>query len=66
MERKDISFVSSSWEMVQSGIEPTTLRIEKYDPRKDYLYRVRAENEYGRSDASMSVSYYGKHSESND
>ena len=38
--------------------------VRKFNPTKDYLFRLRAENDFGVSDPSMSVSYYGKRGES--
>ncbi|KAK2186867.1 hypothetical protein NP493_186g03131 [Ridgeia piscesae] len=60
IERKDISHTSATWESVQTT-EDTSVDVRKFDPTKDYLYRLRAENDFGLSDPSMSVSYYGKH-----
>ena len=63
IERKDISHTSSSWECVQT-VDDTSAEVRKFDPSKDYLFRLRAENDFGVSDPSMSVSYYGKHGKS--
>ena len=63
IERKDISHASSTWECVQTT-DDTSVTVRKFNPTKDYLFRLRAENDFGVSDPSMSVSYYGKRGES--
>ena len=62
IERKDISHASSTWECVQTT-DDTSVTVRKFNPTKDYLFRLRAENDFGVSDPSMSVSYYGKRGE---
>ena len=51
---------SMHWKRYQSNIEDTKLDIKSYDVKKDYMYRVIAFNEFGRSDPSNSLSVYAK------
>ncbi len=60
IERKDITFISNDWEVVATVPEGTTVELKEFNPEKDYLYRIKAQNEYGMSEPSMPVSYYGK------
>ena len=63
IDRKDISTLSGDWETIETGIEGLSMEIKNFNPEIDYLFRIRATNEYGSSDPSMAVSYYGKTSE---
>ena len=51
---------SIHWKRYQSNIEDTKLDIKSYDVKKDYMYRVIAFNEFGRSDPSNSLFVYAK------
>ena len=64
IDRKDISSLSRDWEMIESNIDGLSLQLKSFNPETDYLFRIRATNEYGTSDPSMAVSYYGKASKS--
>ena len=50
------------WKRIHLGIEDTRQFIDRYDIRKDYMYRVIAVNEFGESDPSNSLSVYAKSS----
>ena len=61
IERKDLTIPSSVWEKIHSSLEDTMLNIQDgFDPERDYLFRIRAQNEYGLSDPSMPATFYGK------
>jgi hypothetical protein len=50
------------WFEIERNITDTKHRLTGYDPQLDCLYRIRAANEFGISDPSLPVSYYGKQS----
>jgi hypothetical protein len=50
------------WFEVERNVSDTKHRLTGYDPQLDCLYRIRAANEFGISDPSLPVSYYGKQS----
>ena len=60
VERKDLSDTSADWLVIQRDLDRTSFKYKDYDVGRDYLYRVRASNEYGESDPSMVASYYAK------
>ena len=60
VERKDLSDTSADWLVIQRYLDRTSFKYKDYDVGRDYLYRVRASNEYGESDPSMVASYYAK------
>jgi len=63
IERKGLGRLSvDEWLEVERDIIETTHRLTGYDPQFDCLYRVRAHNEFGLSEPTMPVSYYGKQS----
>ena len=62
IERKDLGRGATDWIQIFKSITETVYMISGYSPEKDCLYRIRAENEFGISDPSMSSTYYGKQS----
>ena len=48
------------WRRYQPNIEDTKFDIKGYDVKKDYMYRIVAVNEFGKSDPSNSLSVYAK------
>ena len=63
VERKDLSVAGTEWRPVSgSPTENTKLSFPTSDflPDRDYLYRIKATNEYGTSNPSMPVSWCGK------
>ena len=48
------------WRRYQANIEDTKFDIKGYDVKKDYMYRIVAVNEFGKSDPSNSLSVYAK------
>lgn len=50
----------SEWSVIYRDLSDTSIRIKEFDAEKDSLYRVRAENEYGLSEPSMCITFYGK------
>lgn len=66
IERKDLARSGNTdWVQVFSRIPDTTFTMAGYNPEKDCLYRIRAENEYGVSEPSMSTTHYGRTSMQN-
>ena len=60
IERKDLGDVASDWTIVSRDLADTTLTLTDFDVGRDYLYRVRANNDYGLSEPSMVASYHAK------
>lgn len=56
--------MTGDWIQIQADIIATVLNLNEFSPTKDCLYRIRAANQFGISDPSMSVTYYGKSGES--
>jgi hypothetical protein len=49
---------SKNWIEVASDLKETTWFMKDYRPEKDYMFRIRATNEYGISDPSMSATLF--------
>jgi len=43
---------TGNWATVAHGIPHTDFKVTGLDPQKNYMFRVRAENDYGVSDAT--------------
>ena len=51
---------SKNWIEIASEIKDTEYEMHDYRPEKDYMFRIRAGNEYGMSDPSMSATLFTK------
>ena len=51
---------SKSWIEIASDVRETKFIMKNYKPEKDYMFRVRASNDYGISDPSMSATHFAK------
>ncbi|ESO11844.1 hypothetical protein HELRODRAFT_166915 [Helobdella robusta] len=56
----------SDWIQIHKNISGTSFVIKEFDREKDSLYRIKAENNFGISDPSMCVTFYGEPSSQND
>lgn len=45
---------------IASDVKDTTFVMKEYRPEKDYMFRVRAGNEFGISEPSMSATIFAK------
>jgi hypothetical protein len=43
-------FPDTNWVAISRGIPHTDFKVTGLNPKKDYSFRIRAENEYGLSD----------------
>lgn len=60
IEKKDLSYHTGDWDVAYKDVDGESFAMKDYIPERDYLYRVRATNEFGESDPSMVASYYGR------
>ena len=51
---------SKNWLEIATDVKDTTYIMKEYRPEKDYMFRIRAGNEYGVSDPSMSSTLFSK------
>lgn len=49
---------SKKWIEVAMDLKDTTWTMTDYKPQKDYMFRIRAQNEFGMSDPSMSATLF--------
>ena len=53
----------SDWITIQSDLDKETTLVSEFDPLKDYMYRVKAYNDAGFSDATNSTSVFARNRE---
>jgi len=51
---------SKNWLEIASDVRDTSYMMKDYRPEKDYMFRIRATNEYGISDPSLSATVFSK------
>ncbi len=51
---------SKSWLEIATDLEECTYVMKNYRPEKDYMFRIRAGNQYGISDPSTSATMFAK------
>ena len=51
---------SKTWIEVATDVKECEFVMPNYRPEKDYMFRVKACNEYGISDPSLSTSLFAK------
>lgn len=51
---------NKNWMEIASDVKDTTFVMKEYRPEKDYMFRVRAGNEFGISEPSMSATIFAK------
>jgi len=51
---------SKNWLEIASDVRETSYTMNDYRPEKDYMFRIRATNEYGISDPSLSATVFSK------
>ena len=51
---------SKNWLEIASDLRDTGYVMKDYRPEKDYMFRIRATNEYGISDPSLSATVFSK------
>ena len=55
---KDVRISGSQWQQIISKIDSTSYKVTGYKTDTDYLVRILAENEYGISNPSVSVTFH--------
>jgi len=51
---------SKNWLEIATDVKDTSYTMKDYRPEKDYMFRIRASNEYGISDPSLSATVFSK------
>lgn len=51
---------SKNWLEIASDVKDTSFTMKEFRPEKDYMFRIRAGNEYGVSDPSMSATLFAR------
>jgi len=51
---------SKNWLEIGTDVKETSFTMKDYRPEKDYMFRIRASNEYGISDPSLSATVFSK------
>ena len=51
---------SKNWLEIATDVKDTSYTMKDYRPEKDYMFRIRAGNEYGISDPSLSATVFSK------
>ena len=51
---------SKNWLEIASDVRDTAYTMKDYRPEKDYMFRIRASNEYGISDPSLCATVFSK------
>ena len=51
---------SKNWLEIASDVRETEFTMKDYRAEKDYMFRIRASNEYGISDPSLSATVFSK------
>jgi len=51
---------SKNWLEIATDVKETSYTMKDYRPEKDYMFRIRASNEFGISDPSLSATVFSK------
>lgn len=58
IERRELP--SGDWQETKNDIKETNFVIDDYEIDRDYMYRVKAQNQQGFSEPTLSLTYFAK------